>query len=532
MDRPPPTTAPDSSGAFREAGRNGTGTFALILCLLAAIFVFDARTPQSLVASILLDIPIALTGLTLRPNLTFVIVLLSLLANILAGIINARTEGSVNSIAVANRLFTTVSLILVGYLTLSIQKEALRQGQAESERVRSLREGKIRELFAELSQSPDPKVFLDRLSTKLRSLLQSRGVILAFSDGKNWKSSPVRTPPDLWFWPDGSPLPGHLALTAGQSFSPSPMDPISLSPLLDANEVPRGIMARLTLPTTEEKEIRLPPSLHVFVLAPEEPESETILRDIHPFMEATLVRVALLADLRNSIETLKKRNSLIEDLIRGVSHDIRTPLIAAGLTLNLVREGAFGSPPAELAQALEQIRRSNDALLELANHLLFLSRAETDGFPGDGERVDLPALIQDVLQALEPLLREKHLHVLTDTRPVFTFGNTSSLRRLLTNLLDNAIKYSPIGETIHVSCQEEENQVTVRIRDNGCGVPEEILPGLFGRFRKDKDGSGFGLGLYIARQIARQHRGTVRWIPGSSGATFELTLPSEGEQIS
>ena len=114
MDRPRPTAPPDASGSIGESGRKGNGTFALILLLLAGIFVFDARTPQSLVASILLDIPIALTGLILKPNLTFVIVLLSILANILAGIINARTEGSVNSIAVANRLFTTVSLILVG----------------------------------------------------------------------------------------------------------------------------------------------------------------------------------------------------------------------------------------------------------------------------------------------------------------------------------------------------------------------------------------------------------------------------------
>ncbi len=532
MDRPRPTAPPDASGSIGESGRKGNGTFALILLLLAGIFVFDARTPQSLVASILLDIPIALTGLILKPNLTFVIVLLSILANILAGIINARTEGSVNSIAVANRLFTTVSLILVGYLTLSIQKKALRQGKAESERARSLREARIRELFAELSQSPDPQVFLDRLSTKLQSLLRARGVLLAFSDGKNFKGSPVRTPHDLWFWADESPLPGHLALTSGQPFPPCPMDPISLSPLLDTNNVPRGIMARLTLPSTKENEIRLPPYLHLFVLSPEETASEAILRDIIPVMEATLVRVALLTDLRSSIETLKKRNSLIEDLIRGVSHDIRTPLIAAGLTLNLAREGAFGAPPDELSEALDQIRRSNDSLLELANHLLFLSRDDTEGFPGEGERVDLPALIRDVIRSLEPLLHKKHLRVRTEYHPAFTFGNPISLRRLLTNLLDNAIKYSPLGETIHVCCQEEDHRATVRIRDNGCGIPEEILSGLFERFRKDKDGSGFGLGLYIARQIARQHRGTVRWVPGSSGTTFEVILPLEGEQVS
>lgn len=310
------------------------------------------------------------------------------------------------------------------------------------------------------------------------------------------------------------------------------MDPISLSPLLDANHAPRGIMARLTLPATKENEIRLPPYLHLFVLAPEENASEAILRDIIPVMEATLVRVALLTDLRSSIETLKKRNSLIEDLIRGVSHDIRTPLIAAGLTLNLAREGAFGSPPEELSQALEQIRRSNDSLLELANHLLFLSRDETEGFPGEGERVELPALIRDVIASLDPLLREKDLRVRTDCSPAITFGNPASLRRLLTNLLDNAIKYSPFGETIHVCCQEEDHRATVRIQDNGSGIPEEMLPGLFERFRKDKDGSGFGLGLYIARQIACQHQGTVRWVPGQPGATFEVILPLEGERVS
>ncbi len=534
MDRLRPNPGPDPSepGSSREGKRNGTGTFALILLLLAAIFLFDARTPQSLVASILLDIPIALTGLTLKPRLTFLVVVLSLAANILAGVIDAQNEGAVNSIAVVNRLFTATSLILVGYLTLSIQKEALRQGQAKSERFRAIREARIRELFAELSHSSDPSVFLDRLSERLRILLGARGVILAFSDGKNWKLSPVRTPPDLWFWKEGDPLPGHLALRMGQSFPPSPMDPISLSPLLDKNSIPRGIMGRFALPTPKEKEIRLPPYLHIFVLAPEEPGSAEMLRDIGPVMEATLVRVALLADLRSSIETLKNRNSLIEDLIRGVSHDIRTPLIAAGLTLNLAREGAFGSPPPELAQALEQIRHSNDALLELANHLLFLSRAETGGIPGHGKLVNIPDLIRDVLEALSPLLQGKRLRVLTETQPAVVPGDAPSLRRLLTNLLDNAIKYSPIGETIHVCCQKTGNQTTVRIHDNGCGIPEDVLPGLFERFRKDKDGSGFGLGLYIARQIATQHHGTVRWVPGTAGATFELTLPSNGGHVS
>lgn len=532
MKRPGPIRIPDSllpAWVGRTLRKEETGTFLVILAILTGIFVFDARTPQSLVASILLDIPIALTGLILRPGLTFLVVVLSLVANVMAGIIDARAEGAVNSIAVANRFFTTVSLILVGYLTLSIQKKAHLQGLVESERIRFSREAKIRELFAQVNQTAEPQVFLQQLSSHLQRLLLARGVILAFSDGESWKSGPFRTPPSLWFWAEGDPLPGYLALQSDRTFSPSPMDPVSLSPLTDANKVSGGIVGRLTLQPRMPGGDRLWPHLYLFVLEPSEPETTSILREIIPAMESALLRAALLSDLRKTNDTLRNRNRLVEDLIRGVSHDIRTPLIAADLTLDLVRKGAFGVPPDELGEALDQLRHSNGALLDLANHLLFLSRAETEGFPATGDPVDLPVLSEEVIQSLEPLIQKKQLRIDAILAPAIVRGDRPSLRRLLVNLVDNAIKYSPSGESIQVCCQTTGEKVTISIRDNGSGIPEDIRPGLFERFRKEKDGSGFGLGLYIAQQIARQHRGEIQWFSRPVGTEFRVTLPAIGE---
>jgi signal transduction histidine kinase len=531
MKRPGPIRIPDfrlPAWVHRTLRKEEAGTFLLILVILTGIFVFDARTPQSLVASILLDIPIALTGLVLRPGLTFLVVMLSLVANVMAGIIDARTEGTVNSIAVANRFFTTVSLILVGYLTLSIQKKAHLQGLVESERIRFSREAKIRELFAQVNQTAEPDVFLQQLSSHLQRLLLARGIILAFSDGESWKSRPFAIPSSLWFWPEGDPLPGYLALQSGRPFSPSPMDPVSLSPLTDANNVSGGIVGRLTLQPRMPGGDRLWPHLYLFVLEPSEPEAAAILREIIPAMESALLRAALLSDLRKTNDTLINRNRLVEDLIRGVSHDIRTPLIAADLTLDLVRKGVFGVPPNELGEALDQLRQSNGALLDLANHLLFLSRAETEGFPATADPVDISLLSDEVLQSLEPLIQKKHLRMDNALAPAVVRGDRPSLRRLLVNLVDNAIKYSPNGESIQVCCQTMEEKVMISVRDNGSGIPEDIRAGLFERFRKEKDGSGFGLGLYIAQQIARQHRGEIQCLCHPVGTEFRVTLPAIG----
>ena len=498
-------------------------TLFLAGSLFAGVFAIDALTPQSLVVSILLDIPIALTGLTLRKKATIAMVALGLVANVVAEVINARTEGAVNPIAVANRFFSAISFFLVGYLTIRVQESALEAGMFLSERNRATREKKIRTFLGEISAETDPDSLLEEVSRHFVSLFDAKGVILAPSGKERWESPPHSFPPSLWSFPEGEPLPGGLSLLSGQPFSPIWMSQLSLSPLLEHNHASRGAAGRIafTAPDRMEGKERF---LHLFILDPGEPATLSILGEILPVLEEVLHRVGLLRHLQEYNRILLRRNATIRDLVYGVSHDIRTPLIASGMNMRLAIEGAWGTIPPEFSVILEQTLHANDSILDLSNRLLLLSRYELNDLPVTVEPLRLDLVISDLLRELEPLLNRKSLDISVSLPPLPIEGDTPALKRLFLNLVDNAIKWSPPGGKIGVFFSGNDRALTIAIVDEGPGVPQTLVPDLFERFGGIHAGSGFGLGLYIAQQIARRHGGKLRYEPASPGSRFEVTL--------
>jgi len=208
------------------------------------------------------------------------------------------------------------------------------------------------------------------------------------------------------------------------------------------------------------------------------------------------------------------------------SHELRTPLAAMQAILSVTR-GQRRSPE-DYEAALADLADETDRLRGLTEDLLRLARGETQQI-GARERVDLATLLCDVTDSLRPLAEAKGLALTSDVAGDLTLtGDGDALIRLFVNLLDNAVKYTERG-SIAVTGRSEAASVRVTVTDTGIGIPAEHLPHVFDRFyRVDKGRAerGAGLGLAIAQEIARAHRGALRVesTPGA-GTAFTVYLP-------
>jgi signal transduction histidine kinase len=189
--------------------------------------------------------------------------------------------------------------------------------------------------------------------------------------------------------------------------------------------------------------------------------------------------------------------------------------------------------PVRLRRALVTIDEGTDRLARLIGDLLDLSRLRLGQFALRHQPLDLAALIDTIAARVRDQLADCHqLHVGPLPRPCLITGDADRLDQVLTNLLDNAAKYSPAGGAITITMASEDNGVCVRVRDDGIGLPASALETIFEPFNRapnalDSQLPGLGLGLAICRDILTRHGGRL-WAesPGEGqGATFLLWLP-------
>lgn len=243
-------------------------------------------------------------------------------------------------------------------------------------------------------------------------------------------------------------------------------------------------------------------------------------------------RAALAVDnarlYRESQEAILAR----DEFLSIASHELRTPITALRLGLQrlfrLARGGA--EPPWKtVAASLEGIERQGRRLTLLIDGLLDVARLQSHRIQLDLEEVDLSEVVRDVVAQLEGVLSRTHtpLTVRADT-PVVGHWDRLRLEQVVTNLLDNAIKYGA-KSLIEVTVAVEGDSALLTVKDGGIGIPPERLPFIFGRFERavsSRNYGGLGLGLYIVRQIVELHGGSIQAesAPGQ-GSTFTVRLP-------
>ncbi len=242
--------------------------------------------------------------------------------------------------------------------------------------------------------------------------------------------------------------------------------------------------------------------------------------------------VAVLRD----VTVLRHAERLRRELTANVSHELRTPLTSIKGFAETLLHGAM-KDEATCRRFLTIIDGEADRLVKLVDDLLDLSRLESKGVTLELGVVDLGQLVAHTIDKLRPLAEESKL-VLAHSGPsgVLVVADSDRLEVVLTNLIDNALKYTPPGGRVDVEVLPTDHEVTVAVTDTGRGIPPDDLPHVFERFyradrsRARRSGSGgTGLGLAIAKHIVEAHGGVIGVRSRlDEGTTFLFTLPRNG----
>ena len=241
---------------------------------------------------------------------------------------------------------------------------------------------------------------------------------------------------------------------------------------------------------------------------------------------ASAIRRARLEDRAREVEVLRKAEELQRTLLNSVSHSLRAPLAAILSALNPIAEAAASPAILELARIAQGEAFRLDALI---GNLLGLSRLEAGALKVKREPHD----IQDVIgAALRELQNPQGRKILVEVQPELPLASVDFVLivNVLVNLLDNAIKYSPVDLPIRIDASVAGSEIELRVSDRGCGIPSEERKAIFGKFARGAGTSqtpGIGLGLPICKGFVEAHEGRI-WVEGrpGGGSVFCVTLPA------
>jgi len=243
---------------------------------------------------------------------------------------------------------------------------------------------------------------------------------------------------------------------------------------------------------------------------------------------ATAVQRDRLADQRARARALEESDRLKSALVSSVSHELKTPLTAIKASATTLLHGSATDEAPVRQELAEAINRETDRLTRLVGNLLDMSRLEAGALQPRIEWVSIADVVADVLDRMEPVVREHPVNVeIADEIPESPMDFVM-ISQVLTNLLDNAARYSPEGARIVISANVSREQLRVSVFNEGSSVPPDELDRVFEKFHRVSTApGGTGLGLAIVRGIVEAHHGQI-WAEnvGRSGVAFRFTLPS------
>ena len=234
-------------------------------------------------------------------------------------------------------------------------------------------------------------------------------------------------------------------------------------------------------------------------------------------------------ELAQAYQKLAEQEVARREFLTNVAHELRTPLMAAGGYLDMLRSGMLNKD--QLKQAVDTIARNVQQITTLVNDIFFLQ--ELDLVLPEFQVVEMGEIASNVLEQYKSQAARRGVHLsLTEDRDLPPIsGAAEALERALTALVDNAIKFSPKGGDVEIRLKKGEGQIYVTVEDHGIGISPNTRPRIFDRFYhlEKHEGElfgGIGLGLAITRQVIIQHQGTLEVESElGKGSTFTMCLP-------
>lgn len=236
--------------------------------------------------------------------------------------------------------------------------------------------------------------------------------------------------------------------------------------------------------------------------------------------------------IHRDITAQKHLDELKKEFLTLAAHELKTPITTLKLIsqVHIAKFKRYGSDQIKLDE-LELIDRELERLAQLINDILDDSRIESGKLYLNFEQTNLKKLIGNVAKKMGYLTKKHKIVFSKPKEKAVVFADQQRIEQVLVNLISNAIKYSGDKTTIELGVKVEINRALIWVKDEGFGIPKLLQRKIFDRYFqvKDKDGRGFGIGLYITKQIIRLHKSKI-WVVSKEGfgSTFYFTLPILG----
>jgi signal transduction histidine kinase len=503
-----------------------------VVCVLSLVgaFVIDLLTPQLFVAAILLDVPIVLSSLGGSAGFRLGLIAAALVCDVVAGYANGVHSGfHWDAVGIGDRVLAALSIVSVGYLSSAVSENAERAGRAASQELRARREAQISTAIERVRSSLSTELVLRAIAHEALDLLGASEVRFSLAG------------------------PDTTTLVARSGESQVDVDEERLPPAVislvqraaddgDAIAVQRtDALGRLILDTFGGREVLAIPIadgerrfgvlLALGTYGDRLQEMRTLAEAYAKQAANALAQARLFEQLAERNAALEERSGVIRDLVYALSHDLRTPLAALGMTLRQAQAGAYGELPERYREVVERSVIATDDVQRLAETLLLVARFESGDRRPERDALDLGEIVRQIAGELEALAATRHVELTTAIagEPIRTVGDRGDVRRAITNLVANALEHTPADGHVAIAVERSGATALVRITDDGFGVSEKTRSHLFTRFARgdDRRGGGSGLGLYIVRRVAEESGGSVAYEPNvPQGSIFTLRLPA------
>jgi signal transduction histidine kinase len=226
-------------------------------------------------------------------------------------------------------------------------------------------------------------------------------------------------------------------------------------------------------------------------------------------------------------------NRAKSQFLASLSHELRTPLNAIGGYIDLILNDVRGPVSQQVKDDLVRVRSSQQHLLALINDLLNFSRIEAGRLTYDTVAFDIAPVVGEAVGLLHPQAVATDIALECGDCPSLTvFADLKKVEQILLNLISNALKFTPSGGRVTLSCRTVGAEVEIDVADTGCGIPDDEQQAIFDPFVQvgrslTSSHEGTGLGLSISRELARGMNGDLRVVSRvDHGSTFTLVLPT------